>query len=425
MGEEIRSAFSRRRTQGRGSGAPRSSRFSKRRERSGRPSPAGAATLVRVRGLGPRLSRRTPEIERRRGIPEDLTEELRRTGCFRMLVPAAHGGDELSLGDVLRVIEELAVADGAIGWTVGQAALAQVILGFLPETTIGELYAGGPDLLAAGAFAPKGRAQREASGWRVSGQWPFVTGCDQASWIYLHCVVVRSRKVQMTAGGMPETRMVVLPPDEVERLDTWHGLGLRGTASQDVRVVRAFCPEDRSCAMGASPSIDSTMFRIPLMDHAGLFIASVAVGIARGALGEVAALARNGKRPTFSRHRLAEWPVFQEGLGGSHMTLRAAQSLLYEQAEMVWQASASRTALSTLERAALRATALQVTELSVRVVDWAHRSGGGSTVYDASPLQRRLRDIHTATQHAWNGRDHTVVLGSLLAGEAVDKSLFG
>jgi hypothetical protein len=45
-------------------------------------------------------------------------------------------------------------------------------------------------------------------------------------------------------------------------------------------------------------------------------------------------------------------------------------------------------------------TATWVTATCVRVVDACYILGGGSALYDTSPLQRRLRDIHAASQHA-------------------------
>jgi alkylation response protein AidB-like acyl-CoA dehydrogenase len=71
-------------------------------------SPAGRATCC---GDG----KRSDETEQDRSIPDDLFSDLRAAGCFRMLVPRSHGGDELALPDALRVVETLARADGATG----------------------------------------------------------------------------------------------------------------------------------------------------------------------------------------------------------------------------------------------------------------------------------------------------------------------
>jgi hypothetical protein len=40
--------------------------------------------------------------------------------------------------------------------------------------------------------------------------------------------------------------------------------------------------------------------------------------------------------------------------------------------------------------------------------------GGGSTLYDTSPLQRRLRDLHAAAQHAAAQQRHYAGVGKLL-----------
>lgn len=71
-----------------------------------------------VRGLAPSLAERAGEIERARRLPPDLVDELVAAGCFRMLVPRSHGGDQLDLPVHVQVIEELARADASVAWTV-------------------------------------------------------------------------------------------------------------------------------------------------------------------------------------------------------------------------------------------------------------------------------------------------------------------
>ena|ERR671918_1386727 len=71
-----------------------------------------------VRELAPVIETRAEEIEEGRRLPTDLVDALTDAGCFRMLVPRSHGGAELDLPAQMRVIEELARADGSVGWTV-------------------------------------------------------------------------------------------------------------------------------------------------------------------------------------------------------------------------------------------------------------------------------------------------------------------
>ena len=376
-----------------------------------------SSTLARVHEIAPAIASRSEEIDRQRRIPRDLLDELVWAGCYRMLTPASHGGQDAELLDVLRVIERLAQADGAVGWAVGQAALGGIIFGSFPAATIDEIYADGPDVFRAGAFAPKGRAARHAGAWQVSGQWPFVTGCREASWLYLNCLIIEDRKIQILACGLPSVRMMLFPASEVEVVDTWDVLGLRGTASHDVRVRKGSCGDLRSYVPGGAPTLRGGMFRIPQMDQTGLFIAAVAVGIAqRLALDELRELAASGMKPTFSRMRLAENSVFHDRLGTAYMSLQAARALLHDQASAAWDRVISERQPTNLEQSTLRATSLHVTTMATQVIDTAYLSAGGTSVYDRSPLQRRLRDIHTATQHAWNGATIPRHWAALLAG---------
>jgi alkylation response protein AidB-like acyl-CoA dehydrogenase len=376
-------------------------------------------TLSRVLDLAPAVAKLADETERQRRIPDDLVASLVAAGCYRMSVPASHGGDELPLPEALRVVEALSRADGAVGWTVGQGAVAQVIFSYFPLATFDALFAETPDVAGAGAVAPKGKALRQDGGWRVSGQWPFASGCTHAEWIYVHSVVLGEN-----ADGPPEVRLMLFPATEVKVVDTWHVAGLRGTASHDL-VVQGFCPDERSCAlMNARPSLDRPIYAVPPQSQGGLVIAAVAVGIAQGALDEVAELAAGGRKQSFATSRMATSPLFQDRLGEAAMTLAAARALLYAQAEAAWERARSGGLFDVTVLAPLRATAPEVTAMATRVVDTAYTLGGGAAVYESSPLQRRLRDVHTATQHAINGRQFYGVLGALLAGEEVETAVF-
>ena len=147
------------------------------------------------------------------------------------------------------------------------------------------------------------------------------------------------------------------------------------------------------------------------------------MGIAQGALNDIVAVASGGKHPALSLRRLADSPVFQDQLGEASTTLRAARALLFEEAESVCEREGAEAATS-LRRAALRATAARVISMSTGVVDVAFAQGGASAVYDASPLQRRLRDAHTAAQHFVAGRDFYGIVGALLAGAEAGTNAF-
>ena len=49
---------------------------------------------------------------------------------------------------------------------------------------------------------------------------------------------------------------------------------------------------------------------------------------------------------------------------------------------------------------------------------------GGTSLYDASPLQRRLRDINAVTQHFLVKPDTMTTAGAIFAGQDVDVPIF-
>ena len=380
---------------------------------------ATATALENVRDLVPTIVKRREEVEAGRRVPLDLVDDLVRAGCFRMGVPKAFGGGEAPLSAILEVCEELARADGSVGWTVMIGIVTPDLCALLPRQTFERIYAATPDVVGGGALAPKGAATPEPGGYRVRGQWPFGSGSQHCTWLTGHCMVMDGEGPRTDADGLPEMRLAFLPASEWEIVDTWHVVGLRGTGSHDLRLTDAFVPEDQTCTLFGLPSIDAALYRIPLLGKFALHLGAVAIGIARGAIEEIAALARD-KRPAFMPQRLATIPHFQAELGKADATLRAARALLYHEAGRAWAAAQANDTFTPLHRVQLRATGPQIATMTTQVVDAAYTLGGGTAPYDECPLQRRLRDIHTLTHRAAVSGAQVGLLGAALAGEDVD-----
>ena len=375
-----------------------------------------SAVLAAADAMGPAIAARAAETESARRVPPDLLDQLVRAGFLRMLLPAEYGGGALDLPAALLVYESLSRADASVGWTVALGASTWCDLAGLPRATLDAVYAGGADVLVAGVFSPSGTAVPVAGGYRVNGRWAFASGCAHATWLYGNCVE--------DVGGEPRLRTVLFSPDEVRIEDTWHVVGLAGTGSHHFAADDVVVPAERTCAtFDAEPSIASPLLRIPPPALFALEIASVAIGIARGALDDVVALATR-KVPLLAGAPLAANPLFQHQLATADTELRAARTLLHHTAAAAWERATAGTPYPPEERARIRAAATWAAARAKDVVGFAYHAGGGGAVYAASPLQRRLRDVHALSQHFLVKPDVLTTAGAVLAGQEPDLTVF-
>jgi alkylation response protein AidB-like acyl-CoA dehydrogenase len=212
--------------------------------------------------------------------------------------------------------------------------------------------------------------------------------------------------------------LAVLPAAEVEFLDTWHVLGLRATDSCDYAVRGVFVPERMTANLvTASNCFDTPATRLPIRVVLAMAHASVAIGVAAGALDEVAAVAKAKRAAMNPAALLADDPVFRHHLGEETLRLAAARALLERTTESATQAVLSGRPLSARETMEGRTMAGFVTAECVKIVDAAYTMAGSVSLYDTSSLQRRLRDIHVATQHVAATTEGYRTLGAVLVGQ--------
>ena len=114
---------------------------------------AGATELV------PEITERAAEIASLRKLPTDLVERLRTRGMFRLAMPLAWGGPEMSVRAQAEVVETLSYADPSVGWCVMIGSDAGFYGAFLDEGPVRELFPD-LDLVTAGLLQPAGQARR-------------------------------------------------------------------------------------------------------------------------------------------------------------------------------------------------------------------------------------------------------------------------
>jgi alkylation response protein AidB-like acyl-CoA dehydrogenase len=345
----------------------------------------------------PAIRARREEIERARCLPRDLVDELRQTGIFSLGVPRALGGQEAAPIDLMRAIESVAAADGSAGWCVMVGAANNVSAGYLNEAGAREVYAD-PNAPTAGLAAPAGAAVRVDGGVRVSGRWPFASGITHCGWLWAGCLVMEDGQPRMTPHG-PEILHVCMPVEQIAIHDTWHVSGLCGTGSHDISAADVFVPDRRTFALldpaGHRPE---PLFQMPPLALFVYQLASVSLGIARGAIDDVVALAQT-KVPSMRTAVLADAPVAQVQIARAEAAIGGARAFLHEMVEDVWRTVCEGRVPTSRQLALGRSAMMQAVETGADVARTMNTLAGGSSIYLKSSLQRHARDAEAVTHH--------------------------
>lgn len=365
--------------------------------------------LDQIRALRSVIEARAAEAEQARRLPVELVAQLKAAQLFRLFVPRAYGGLELDLVDGMEAIEALARVDAAVAWTAMIGAQSAHLFAVLPRAEVDRIYAAGPDVIAAGAMAPQGRAQPRAGGYVVDGRWSFATGCQHSDWLYGNCVV----------AGERAPRTMVFPARAGRVVDNWHVLGMRASGSHDIAVEAVFVPDAYTFnAAACTASVPGPSFVAPPL-HIHLQLASIATGLAQGAIEDLIAIAASGKKRLYSSQALAESPCFHREVAAAQAAARAARASVRELASRFWRACLEQPDTAGGFASEVLGTTSWVVRSGADVVTACYRASGSSAIRDGASLQRRFRDAHTLTQHIAATDDWLTQMGAAALGRPV------
>ncbi|GGZ50441.1 hydroxylase [Streptomyces inusitatus] len=370
--------------------------------------------LGRIEKITPLIADRRAQADHARVTSRAVMETLRDLGVTRMWVSREFGGGQVSLETGSAVIQALARLDASVAWQIGVQGAIGRLADYLPEPTSRKLFKDHPGLVIGGVN-PTGRAEAVDGGYLLSGTWGFASGSAHADWFVCAALVTDGGRVRQSAKG-PETRMLFVPRSDVEIQDTWYTIGLRGTGSNDYKVLDSFVPDDftvRGADMLRPPAErQSRAYAASYYDFGPFTSTSTALGIAQDALESFKTLAE-GKTPAAAGTTLARSHTVQEKLARAEMRLYTARLLLADSAKKTIEyGETGGDALSAL----VRLTAATVAESAVETVDTLYRLAGASSIYTTSRLERCFRDVHTAVKHITLSSTHFEMAGQYLTG---------
>jgi len=285
--------------------------------------------LERARALIPLLTQRAPAAAAARQLPEETIAEYHAAGILRILQPKRFGGQQGRFSLFSRIVEELTYGCASSAWVYAVLAEHQWIIAQYPEQAQIDVWGDDPEAVASSSLAPRAAAERVPGGWRLSGKYPFSSGCDFAQWAILG-VFLGER------GDPRHIAYLLVPLAEIDIADDWQTLGLLGTGSKSLVLHDVFVPEYR-CVMvsdlfagtppGALVHPDYPVLRAPRGFLVSYSLPPVAIALGQRAL-DIACAALAG-RVSRGVTKVAESEVVQMVIGEAAAAIDAATLMLH------------------------------------------------------------------------------------------------
>lgn len=345
-------------------------------------------------------------------IPEGLHRRFEEAGFYRMYIPRAHGGLEVSPTTFFRVVMEIARADMGIAWCFCLSSNhALMLANWFPAEIHEEVYDGG-NFRAASMYAPTVTATPVDGGYEIDGVVNYCSGIPWSTYF-----LGQARLPGKTADGRPRVGLYIAPAGTYEILDDWGNmLGLNSSGSNSIRFDKAFLParflvEDADLMdyafVGDSPgsaAYGNPMYSARHGSSFALALGVLCVGGALGALDEYGALMTTRKITIPPFNLRAEDPDFQRYYGGAIVKLATAEAAVFHGLQRWEQAARDNVAgiapfspeMDNLLGGIGREVMLQAWEVVEKDL---YRTIGASASKKGERFERIFRDMAQAAGH--------------------------
>jgi len=331
------------------------------------------------------------EWDEAQAFPRALLGKLGALGFLGCFVPEEYGGAALTVSQYIGLIEELARVDGSVSLSVAAhnslCTNHLVMFGsdrqkrdYLPRLATGE-WLGAWGLTESGSGSDAGGmetiARRDGDGWLLQGQKTFITHGSTGQIAVVMAVTDRAKgKNGISAFAVPMDTPGIRPGKKENKL------GMRASDTSTILIEDCRLPGDALIG----DENDGFKQALRILDGGRIGIASLAIGMARGAY--EAALKYARERRQFGR-AIADFQAIQFYLAEMATEIDAA-SLLTRRAAAARDAGEHVTKLSAMAK-------YFAGEMCVRVADRALQIHGGYGFVKDYPVEKFYRDVKLCT----------------------------
>ncbi|MCM3689817.1 acyl-CoA dehydrogenase family protein [Neobacillus niacini] len=361
--------------------------------------------VEKAKSLVPKLKERAKETEEIRRIPEATINELKEAGLFKLLRPSNYGGYQTNMRTYSDCIVEISRGCASTGWILSLCAIRELMVAeSFTEKTHQEIFGENEDnVLFAGVYEPRKCIARKVDGGYLieEGFWMFCSGSLHATWGYFGMVI------RDDEGNLVDQALMTVPFEEVEIMDDWHVMGLKGTGSNSVKMTNVFIPEHRvvSFAEVLNGQFKSEHLRdIPLYNTAlfpalALSLALPGLGLVKAALEFFQQVLPNRKAAHIGVENLIDSPTLHALLSDAALKIDTASMHYYRVADELDAWAASGKFMDKPGRVKALADIGYANQVSKEALDILILASGSGYVYEGHPLQRIFRDFWTLYSH--------------------------
>lgn len=365
---------------------------------------------TRAEALGAVFATRAAQPDATDTFAAENFADLKAAGFLEAAVPAELGGGGAEPSELADMLRRLArhcgstalalamhthqVAIPAWRWRHKGVTAVEPLLRRVATERLVLVSTGGSDWVGG-----SGEALQVDGGYRITARKVFSSASPLGDLLMTGAILSGSD------GAADEVLHFAVPlaSPQVEILDTWHTLGMRGSGSHDVMINGHVVPE-AAIAMRRTAGEWHPVFHI-IATTALPLIYAVYVGVAEGARDAAVALARRRA----SAHTIALVGRIETELMGAQQALQGMLETLAESAP-----SAESVNRVMMGRSLVARHALAVSELALE-------ASGGAGFYRGAGVERCFRDLQGARFHPMQRGPQEDYSGRMALGLPVDR----